>query len=119
MLRFHWQWGENEKRWRRICRRLSVYIIEADGRNILLHVDTRRMLLIPTALLMAESSSTKLERCGWASSRETSALNRYCQAHDVKNLFCHRMARAFVTNADKNPTLTIMALTWRASDYIL
>jgi uncharacterized hydantoinase/oxoprolinase family protein len=26
---------------------------------------------------------------------------------------------AFVTNADKNPTLTIMALTWRASDYLL
>jgi hypothetical protein len=24
-----------------------------------------------------------------------------------------------VTNADKNPTLTIMALSWRASDYIL
>ena len=22
-------------------------------------------------------------------------------------------------NADKNPTLTIMALTWRASDYLL
>ena len=25
----------------------------------------------------------------------------------------------FVTNADKNPTLTIMALTWRACDYLL
>jgi choline dehydrogenase-like flavoprotein len=25
----------------------------------------------------------------------------------------------FVTNADKNPTLTIMALTWRASEYLL
>jgi choline dehydrogenase-like flavoprotein len=26
---------------------------------------------------------------------------------------------SFVTNADKNPTLTIMALTWRASEYLL
>jgi hypothetical protein len=25
----------------------------------------------------------------------------------------------FVTNADKNPTLTIMALSWRASDYLI
>jgi choline dehydrogenase-like flavoprotein len=48
----------------------------------------------------------------------TSALNGYCQAHDVKNLFVTDGA-SFVTNADKNPTLTIMALTWRASDYLL
>jgi choline dehydrogenase-like flavoprotein len=45
-------------------------------------------------------------------------LNQYCQAHDVKNLFVTDGA-SFVTNADKNPTLTIMALTWRASDYLL
>jgi choline dehydrogenase-like flavoprotein len=48
----------------------------------------------------------------------TSALNQYCQAHDVKNLFVTDGA-CFVTNADKNPTLTIMALTWRASDYLI
>ena len=29
------------------------------------------------------------------------------------------MGRSFVTNPDKNPTLTIMALTWRASEYLL
>ena len=40
---------------------------------------------------------------------KTSALNSNCQAHDVKNLFVADAA-PFVTNADKNPTLTIMAL---------
>jgi choline dehydrogenase-like flavoprotein len=45
-------------------------------------------------------------------------LNQHCQAHDVKNLFVTDGA-CFVTNADKNPTLTIMALTWRASEYLL
>jgi choline dehydrogenase-like flavoprotein len=49
---------------------------------------------------------------------KTSVLNGYCQAHDVKNLFVTDAA-SFVTNPDKNPTLTIMALTWRASDYLL
>ncbi len=49
---------------------------------------------------------------------KTSALNQYCQAHDVKNVFVTDGA-CFVTNADKNPTLTIMALSWRASDYLL
>jgi choline dehydrogenase-like flavoprotein len=49
---------------------------------------------------------------------KTSVLNGNCQAHDVKNLFVTDGA-TFVTNPDKNPTLTIMALSWRASDYIL
>jgi choline dehydrogenase-like flavoprotein len=49
---------------------------------------------------------------------KTSVLNGYCQAHDVKNLFVTDGA-CFVTNSDKNPTLTIMALTWRASEYLL
>jgi choline dehydrogenase-like flavoprotein len=52
------------------------------------------------------------------SSPKTSVLNGYCQAHDVKNLFVTDAA-SFVSNADKNPTLTIMALSWRASEYLL
>jgi choline dehydrogenase-like flavoprotein len=49
---------------------------------------------------------------------KNSALNRYCQAHDVKNLFVSDAA-AFVTSSDKNPTLSILALSWRASEYLL
>ena len=49
---------------------------------------------------------------------KTSVLNKYCQAHEVKNLFVTDAA-AFVTNPDKNPTLTIMALSWRASEYLM
>jgi len=49
---------------------------------------------------------------------KTSVLNGNCQAHDVKNLFVTDGA-TFVTNPDKNPTLTIMALSWRTSDFIL
>jgi choline dehydrogenase-like flavoprotein len=49
---------------------------------------------------------------------KTSALNGFCQAHDVKNLFVTDAA-SFVSNPDKNPTLTIMALSWRASEYLL
>jgi len=48
---------------------------------------------------------------------ETSVLNRYCQAWDCKNLFVADGA-PFVSNADKNPTLTIMALAWRTSEFI-
>jgi choline dehydrogenase-like flavoprotein len=36
----------------------------------------------------------------------------------VPNLFLTDGA-PFCSNADKNPTLTIMALAWRAADYML
>src|SRR5215472_16050523 len=49
---------------------------------------------------------------------KTSVLNGYCQSHDVKNVFVTDGA-PLVTNPDKNPTLTIMALSWRASEYLL
>ena len=49
---------------------------------------------------------------------KSSVLNGFCQAHDVKNVFVMDGA-PLVTNPDKNPTLTIMALAWRASEYLL
>jgi choline dehydrogenase-like flavoprotein len=47
----------------------------------------------------------------------TSVLNSYCQARDVKNLFVTD-GSCFTTSSEKNPTLTIMALSLRASDFI-
>ena len=44
-------------------------------------------------------------------------LNKYCQSHDVKNLFVADAA-PFVSNPDKNPTLTICALAWRTAEYL-
>jgi choline dehydrogenase-like flavoprotein len=48
---------------------------------------------------------------------KTSVVNANCQAHDVKNLFVAD-GSPFVSQADKNPTWTILALSWRTSDYI-
>jgi len=47
-----------------------------------------------------------------------SALNQWCQAHDAKNVFCVD-GGPFVSQADKNITHTILALSWRTSDYIV
>lgn len=46
-----------------------------------------------------------------------SALNKYQQAHEVKNLFVADAA-PFVSNPDKNPTLSIIALAMRMSEYL-
>ena len=47
----------------------------------------------------------------------TSVLNRNCQAHAVKNLFVAD-GGPFVSQADKNPTWTILALAMRTGEYI-
>jgi choline dehydrogenase-like flavoprotein len=46
-----------------------------------------------------------------------SVLNSYCQAHEVKNLFVVD-GSCFTTFSEKNPTLTIAALSVRSARYI-
>jgi choline dehydrogenase-like flavoprotein len=48
---------------------------------------------------------------------KTSVLNKWNQSHDIKNLFVVDGA-AFVTCGWQNPTMTILALSMRASDYL-
>jgi choline dehydrogenase-like flavoprotein len=48
----------------------------------------------------------------------SSVLNSNCQAHECKNLFVAD-AGPFVSQAHKNPTWSILALSWRTSDYII
>lgn len=47
-----------------------------------------------------------------------SVLNKWSQAHDVKNLFCVDGSQ-FTSQADKNITWTILALSMRASEHIV
>jgi choline dehydrogenase-like flavoprotein len=49
---------------------------------------------------------------------KSSVTNQWGQTWDVSNLFLTDGA-PFPSNADKNPTLTIMAQAWRAADYML
>ena len=47
-----------------------------------------------------------------------SVVNRFEKLHDLDNVFVVD-AGPFVSQADKNPTWTILALSWRTSDYIV
>ena len=49
---------------------------------------------------------------------QKSALNKYQQAHDVKNLFVVDAA-PFVSQGDKNVTWTILADSMRTSEYVI
>jgi len=49
---------------------------------------------------------------------KTSVVNEFERLHDVENVFVVD-GGPFVSQADKNPTWTILALAWRTSDYII
>ena len=55
---------------------------------------------------------------GWAPTRARRCLTQFQQTHDIGNLFVMDGA-AFVSSACQNPTLTIMALAVRSTDYLL
>lgn len=55
--------------------------------------------------------------CRMGADAKNSALNSFCQMHDVPNVFVVD-GSAFSSASEKNPTITILALSWRATDYL-
>ena len=55
--------------------------------------------------------------CRMGKDPKSAALNGFCQMHEIKNVFVVD-GSAFPTATEKNPTLTILATAWRASDYL-
>jgi len=55
--------------------------------------------------------------CRMGNDPKRSALNAFNQMHEVKNVYVVD-GSAFTTASEKNPTLTILALAWRATDHL-
>ena len=55
--------------------------------------------------------------CRMGNDPKKSVLNKWCQSHDVKNLYVVD-GSSFVTAGWQNPTMTILALSMRASEYL-
>ena len=69
--------------------------------------------LLKPGLIIHEVGTTRM-----GNNPKTSVVNQYNQAHEVNNLFVMD-GGPFVSQADKNPTWTILALAWRASEYLI
>jgi choline dehydrogenase-like flavoprotein len=116
VLRFHWRWSDNEIKMARDMQQTFRSIVEAAGGTYVTKTSpegSRPYGITDGGVIIHELGTARM-----GDNPKTSVLNQYCQAHDLKNLFVTDAA-AFVTNPDKNPTLTIMALSWRASEYLL
>lgn len=114
VLRFHFQWSQHERSQVGHMHETFASIIEGMGGRVL---GTRQPTDPAAAISTPGAIIHELGTVRMGSDPKTSALNKYSQAHDVKNLFVTDAA-PFVSNPDKNPTLTICALSWRTSDYI-
>ncbi|HEX4240794.1 MAG TPA: GMC family oxidoreductase [Steroidobacteraceae bacterium] len=114
VLKFHWQWSDHERGQAAHMQRTFGDLIEAMGGK------TDEPVKTDGADAIAAGGSIIHEVGGaiTGSDAGSSVTNAFGQTWDVRNLFVADGA-VFASNADKNPTLTIMALAWRASDHIL
>jgi choline dehydrogenase-like flavoprotein len=116
VLKFHFKWTDYELRQAKDMQDTFKSIVETMGGEY----RTKTPIDGPNAFGIEEGGKIihEVGTVRMGGDPKTSVLNGYCQAHDMKNLFVTDGA-PLVTNPDKNPTLTIMALSWRASDYLL
>ena len=114
VLRFHWKWSDHELNQARHMQHTFAEIIESMGGRVLstIHDDGARAIQNPGQIIHEVAGV----RMGDDPSR--SVLNSFCQSWEVDNLFVTD-GGCFISNADKNPTLSIMAIAWRATDYLV
>jgi choline dehydrogenase-like flavoprotein len=112
-LKFHWQWSAHELNQAAHMQRTFRELIEAMGGRVLSPAREGAAAIDPPGYIIHEVGGAIM-----GNDPARSVLNSYCQSHQVPNLFVTDGA-GFVSNADKNPTLSIMAIAWRACDYIV
>ncbi len=114
VLRFHWKWTDHEYNQSRHMQQTFRALIEEMGGTPQSPMPTRDdgFGLATGGTIIHELGGARM-----GADPNTSVVNANCQAHEVKNLFVADGA-PFVSQADKNPTWTILALAMRTSDYI-
>ncbi|MGE0353204.1 MAG: GMC oxidoreductase [Gemmatimonadales bacterium] len=115
VLRFHWKWSQHEIRQVKHMHETFAALIDAMGGTLLWNRPgpENDYGIAPGGRIIHELGCVRM-----GSSPKTSVLNPWCQSWEVKNLFCTD-GGPFVSQADKNPTWTILALSMRASERIL
>ena len=114
VLRFHFKWTDNELRQAQHMHDTFQSILETMGGTV---TRPRPNFMAGEGISMGGEIIHELGTIRMGSDPNTSVLNKHCQAHEVKNLFVADAA-PFVSNPDKNPTLSIIALAWRTAEYL-
>jgi choline dehydrogenase-like flavoprotein len=114
VLRFHWKWSDHEyKQVKHMQETFRALIAEMGGEVFSPMPGPERGYGIAAGgVIIHELGGARM-----GDDPKTSVTNRWCQAHECKNLFVADGA-PFVSQADKNPTWTILGLALRTSEHI-
>jgi len=115
VLRFHFKWGDEEILQVKHMQETFRELIEEIGGTPIGNMPSKEdgYGILAGGRIIHELGVTRMGH-----DPRSSVLNANCQAHDVRNLFVAD-GGPFVTNGDKNPTWTILALSMRTSEYII
>ena len=115
VLRFHYKWSDYEIKQAKHMKETFAEIIHKMGAEITWGQSgpENNYGLENPGNIIHEVGTTRM-----GNDPKRSVVNKHNQSHDANNLFVVD-GGAFVSQADKNPTWTIMALAIRASEYIV
>jgi choline dehydrogenase-like flavoprotein len=108
-LRISMVHGKNEAALMRDAAVTAAEMLEAAG---------AKNIRLTTAVEMPGMAVHEVGTARMGDDRKKSVLNPFCQSHDVSNLLVAD-GSCFVSSACQNPTLTMMAITVRASDHLI
>ncbi len=108
-LRFHASWRENDLKLADAMYDNAEELLRAAGAEIIPYL---RRVPPPPGDATHEVGTARM-----GDDPKKSVLNGFNQAHDIRNLFVVDGA-SFTSLSEKNCTLTIMSLAWRASEYL-
>ncbi len=107
-LKVNAEWSDNEKKLWEDGRNQAAEMLEASGAK---NIQKTGTYSVP-GFCIHETGTARM-----SDDPKKGVLNKYNQAHDVENIFVTDGA-AWVSSGCQNPTLTMMAITVRACDYI-
>jgi len=114
VTRWHWKWSDHELNMAVHAQKTFTEMIEAMGGTVLANPNKSGA----KSILQGGEIIHEVGGAMMGDDPKKSVCNEWNQTWDVENLFlCD--GSPFASNADKNPTLTIMALAWRCADHLI
>ena len=114
VLRFHFAWSDYELKQAAHMQQTFAQIIEGMGGTVIGKVEMDGA----KAITAGGSVNHEIGTTRMSATAKEGVTNSFGQTWDVPNVFVAD-GGPFVSNPYKNPTLTILALAWRACDYAM
>jgi len=114
VMKWHWKWSDHELNMAAHAQKTFAEVFEAAGGKGMPNPNR----LGKKAILRGGEVIHEVGGAIMGADGKKSVCNQWNQTWDIKNLLlCD--GSPFASNADKNPTETIMALAWRAADHLI